>query len=225
MNVQVYWATVIPILSHTYPWFMPCLQDVVLTVPPYPFVLEDPSTVPFEEFRVVCPQLFFTCHLRPTDGWLPKASSTYGEDDIQVALVFYSTFEQQDLPGSGRMDKRDVQDYYEPTPTPTLYVGQVSNALSRVQLMPLFLLGNATPTIPYELRKYQRNRFPYGRTDTAQESCRRGCNVYELNAWLWHFGRGKPRVGGLSVADIEDRRIAGARRGHATRTKRKHKAP
>jgi hypothetical protein len=38
---------------------------------------------------------------------------TYGEDDIQAALVFYSTFEQLDLPGSGPMDKLDVQKYYE----------------------------------------------------------------------------------------------------------------
>jgi len=174
------------------------------------------------------PQLFFTCHLRPTDGRLPKARRTYGKDDIQVALVFYSTFEQLDLPGSGSMGKHDVQKYYEPTPTPTLYVGQVCNVLGRVPSMPLFLLGNATPTIPYELRKYQRNLFSYCSTDTAQESGRRGSNVYELSAWLWQFGRGKPSVGGLSVADTEDRRIAVmqdvARRGHATRTKRKHKA-
>jgi hypothetical protein len=46
---------------------------------------------------------------------------------------------------------------YEPTPTRTLYVGQVSNVLGRVPLMPLFLLGNTTPTIPYELRKNQCN--------------------------------------------------------------------
>jgi hypothetical protein len=129
---------------------------------------------------------------------------------------------------SGPMDKWDVQKYHKPTPATTfyvtIYVGQVFNVLGRVQLMPLFLLGNATPTIPYELRKHQRNLFPYGCTDTAQESGRRGSNVYELNAWLWQFGRGKPRVGGLSVADTEDRQIAvlqdGARRGHAMRTKR-----
>jgi hypothetical protein len=85
--------------------------------------------------------------------------------------------------------------------------------------MPLFLLmiGNTTLAISYELRKYQRtsSRFPYSCTDsdTAQESGRslRGSNVYELNAWLRQFGRGKPRVGGpisVSVADTEDRRIA-----------------
>ena len=28
----------------------------------------------------------------------------------------------------------------------------------------------------------------------------------EVNLWLWQFGRGKPRLGGLSVADTEDRR-------------------
>ncbi len=126
------------------------------------------------------------------------------------------------------MDKSDIQEYYKPTQTPKLCVGQVSYVLGRVQLMPLFLLGNTTPTIPYELRKYQRNQFPYCSTDTARESGSRGSNVYELNAWLWHFGRCKPSVGGLSFADTEDRQIAvlqdGARRGHATRTNRKHKA-
>ena len=48
--------------------------------------------------------------------------------------------------------------------------------------------------------------------------------MYELNACLWQFGRGKPRVGGLSVADTEDRQIAvlqdGARRGHAADQKK-----
>jgi hypothetical protein len=72
---------------------------------------------------VVCPQLFFTCHLRPTDRLLPKARHTYGEDNIQVALVFYNTFEQLDLPGSGPMDWLDVQKYYKPTPAPILHVG------------------------------------------------------------------------------------------------------
>jgi hypothetical protein len=114
----------------------------------------------------------------------------------------------------------------------TVYVDQVSNVLGRVLLMPLFLLSNATPTIPCELQKYQHNQFSYCSTDTNQESGRRGSNVSELNSWLWQFGRGKLSVGGLpvtqSVADTEDRQFAvlqdGARRGHAMRTKRKHKA-
>ena len=30
--------------------------------------------------------------------------------------------------------------------------------------------------------------------------------MYEVNLWLLQFGRGKPRLGGHSVADTEDRR-------------------
>ena len=91
-----YYAWFIQCLFHTYPLLILCLQDTVLTVPQYPFVLEDPSNLP-------------------------------GEDN----------------------------------------------------------------------------------TDTAQESGRRGSNVYEVNQWLWEFGRGKPRLGGLSVTESAGgRRIA-----------------
>jgi hypothetical protein len=88
-----------------------------------------------------------TCHLRLTDGLLPKARRIYGENDIQVALVFYSTFEQLDLPCSGPSRTswmfRSIR-----SPTLTRYVGQVSNVLGRVPLMPLFLLCNATERAP-----------------------------------------------------------------------------
>ena len=30
-------------------------------------------------------------------------------------------------------------------------------------------------------------------------SCGYGCNVYEVNTWLWNFGRGNPCLGGLTV--------------------------
>jgi hypothetical protein len=63
------------ILIPSYPSY-PCLQDTVLTVPPYPFVLEDPSEVPLKERWVASPKLFFTCHLRPTDGRQPRARHT-----------------------------------------------------------------------------------------------------------------------------------------------------
>ena len=29
--------------------------------------------------------------------------------------------------------------------------------------------------------------------------------MYEINHWLWQFRRGKPRLGGLSVAETEER--------------------
>ena len=109
-----------------------------------------------------------------------------------------------------------------------LQTAQASVVLGRVPLMPLFLHDNSTPTILHQLRKHQHSKFPYGSADTSDKSGRKGSNVYEVNQWLWQFGRGKPRLGGLSVVDTEGRRIAvmqgGAKRGHATRTKRKLKA-
>ena len=80
---------------------------------------------------MVKPQLFFSCHLRarlqPRGARLPRRSNyTYGPDDIQVQLVFYSTFEPKAM---------GVQRLYEPSPTPILYVGLVADVLGRVPLM------------------------------------------------------------------------------------------
>ena len=47
-----------------------------------------------------------------------------------------------------------------------------------------------------------------GCCETAAADGRRGSNVYEVNQWLWQFGRGKPRLGGLSVEDTDDRKEA-----------------
>ncbi len=49
-----------------------------------------------------------------------------------------------------------------------------------------------------------------GSCDTAAADGRRGSNVYEVNPRLWQFasGRGKPRLGGLSVEKTDDRKEA-----------------
>jgi hypothetical protein len=85
-------------------------------------------------------------HLPPeTHGRMVAQSPSHlwrGRYPSRAGPVFYSTFEQLDLPGcSGPRERRDVQKHFEPTPTPTLYVGRVSNVLGRVPLMPLFLKG------------------------------------------------------------------------------------
>ena len=134
----------------------------MLTIPPYPYVVtESSSDVPLDQGWVVRPQLFFSCHLRPRGARLPRrANYTYGPDDIQVQLVFYSTFEPKAM---------GVQRLYEPSPTPILYVGLVADVLGRVPLMPLFLLGNSTPTIPHQLSQHRGARFPHGLADAADE--------------------------------------------------------
>ena len=75
-------------------------------------------------------------------------------------------------------------------------------------LMQLFLAGNSTPTIPHMFNKRRDSGFPMGCADAAAVDGRRGSNVYEVNLWLWQFGRGKPRRGGLSVEDTEHRKQA-----------------
>ena len=167
--------------------------------------LEEPSDVPLDECWVVSPQLFFSCHLRPMGRRQPKWPITYDTDDIQVQLVFFSTFEPVVLPGGCPMEAVGVQKLYEPSPTPILYVGPAANVPGHV---PFSLLGNSTPTIPYQLRQHLRVAFPYGLADAADASGKKGSNIYEVNTWLWEFGLGKPRLGCLSVPATEMLRIS-----------------
>ena len=87
--------------------------------------------------------------------------------------------------------------------------------LGRVPLFPCFLQGNATPTTPHKLRHLKASAFQYVIADATAVDGRRGSNVYEVNPWLWQFGLGRPRLGGLSVSETEDRSeavvLAGAR--------------
>ena len=119
---------------------------------------------------------------------------------------------------------RPTTKLYEPSPTPILYVASCDLMLGRVPLFPCFLQGNATPTIPHKLRHLKGSTFQYGTADAAAADGRRGSNVYEVNPWLWQFGRGRPRLGGLTVSETEERRDAvnraGSKRGHETRLRR-----
>ena len=64
-------------------------------------------------------------------------------------------------------------------------------------------IGNATSTIPHKYSGRQLDAFECGCADGAGPTTRRGSHVYEINTWLWNFGRPQPRVGGLSVAKTE----------------------
>ena len=144
--------------------------------------------------------------------------------------MFFSTFEelQSRLPATGPMDHASDDDattkLYEQSPTPIQYVAPCDLMLGRVPLFPLFLKGNSTPTIPHKLRHLKGSAFQFGNADAAAADGRRGSNVYEVNPWLWQFGRGRPRIGGLSVSETEERRDAvnraGSKRSYETRRRR-----
>ena len=196
-------------------------------VPPFPYCIEeDRHDVPLEDCWYARPQLFFTCVLRPKNGRLPK-NRTYktGPDDIECTLVFFSTFEELELPIKGPMEDSGVVKLYEPSPTPCLYVAPVENMVGRVPLIRLFLAGNSTPTIPHMFSKHRDAGFPFGCADAAAVDGRRGSNVYEVNPWLWQFGCGMPRRRGLSIQKTAEKKDAAsdAQRKRAAESKRVRK--
>ena len=89
--------------------------------------------------------------------------------------------------------------------------------------MPLFLAGNSTPTISHLYSKRKDSGFQLGCTDAAAADGRRGS---EVNRWLWQFGRGKPRLGDLSVEETAERKQAHRNESHkrAVETRRRRKA-
>ena len=145
-----------------------------------------------------------------------------GPYDIETHLVFFRTFGELKLLATGPIDHATSK-LFEQSPTPILYVGPCDLMLGRVPLFPLFLKGNAAPTIPYKLRHLKSSA-------SAAAEGRRGSNVYEVNLWLWQTGRqwqfgcGRPHIGGLSVSETKERRDvgvrAGAKRSHETRCRR-----
>ena len=123
------------------------------------------------------------------------------------------------------MEESGVVKFYEPSPTPCLYVAHAENLVGRIPLMPCFLDGNTTPTIPHKYSKNKSSCFPAGCADAAAEDGRRGSNVYEVNPWLWQFGRGKHRLGGLTIEETAERQDVAHKaldkRGKETREGRK----
>ena len=70
--------------------------------------------------------------------------------------------------------------------------------------------------------RVQQSCFPAGCADSGADDGRRGSNVYEVNTWLWQFGRGKPRLGGLTIEETSDRQDA-ARKASDKRRKEARK--
>jgi hypothetical protein len=131
-----------------------------------------------------------------------------GPDDRIYTLVFFSTFEELKLPIKGPMEDAGVIKLYKPRPTPCLNMADVQNIVGRVPLIQLFLAGNSTPTIPHMFSKRKDSGVLYGCADTAATDGLRGSNVYEVNPYLWQFGRGKPRLGGLTIEETSERKDA-----------------
>ncbi len=90
-------------------------------------------------------------------------------DDLLCELLFFNTFEELKLLIKGPMEDAEVIKLYKPSPTPCLYVAPAENMVGRVPLMPLFLAGNTTPTIPHLYSKRKDSGFSIGGQQARQQ--------------------------------------------------------
>ena len=178
------------------------LQDCVCLVAPYPFRDE-----PLDEFNVTRdfditgagevwyarPQLFFKCTLCPT-GAMENTQRHKG-----FSLIFFNTFEPISLTPDSCMQQKGVPMLYERSRTvlPSLYVCPVENVLGRVPLIPCYLNGNTSNTIPYRYR----GAIPAEAAADSRPDSGTGSRLFEINIWTWRYGRTFPRE--ITVADAE----------------------
>jgi hypothetical protein len=172
------------------------------------------------------PQLFFNCTLCQTGLKATMHSGSHKE----VSLVYFSTFEPIDLTPDSIMQRAGVPMLYDSASNPRLpclYICPLANVLGRAPLIPCFIGGNSHPSIPYRFKDDQRiGHASHASADTQRDRAHRGngSRLYEVNNWMWRYGRG-PRM--VSIAEAE--RIRAERlsesRTRATETRRRRSVP
>ncbi len=81
---------------------------------------------------------------------------------------------------------------------PCLYICPVANVLGRAPLILCFIGGNSHPTIQYHFK--DDLCIGHGSADTQRDRVN-GSRLYEVNIWIWRYGRGLPRM--VSIAEAE----------------------
>ena len=161
-------------------------------------------------------QLLFRCTLCPTGALQDRKA--YKE----VSLVFFITFEPVELTPDSVMQRQGVPMLFDSascSALPSLYICPVKNILGRVPMIPCFVGGNSHPTIPHSFRRHQ---LAGGAADTRPDSGN-GSRLYEVNLWMWRYGRGHERkVSVLKAMEERAKRIREARvSGGETRKRRR----
>ena len=203
------------------------MQDCVCLKAPYPF-----NVKPTEDFDVsedfditgegdlwyAQPELFFSCSLCRTGHQENVSTHT------KVALVFFSTFEPITLsPDHIMQADKQVPMLYKRSDKelPTLYICPVENVLGRVPLIPCYMKGNTHPTIPYCLRRMDLG----GAAADSREDSGTGSRLFEVNMWMWKYGRSLPRQETVQEAEETRRsRLLESRKKGAATAKRRREA-
>jgi hypothetical protein len=84
---------------------------------------------------------------------------------------------------------------------PCLYICPVANVLVPPPLIPCFIYGNSHPTIPYRFKDDRRIGHFSADTQRDRDNGSRLYGVYEVNIWMWRYGRGRPRM--VSIVEAE----------------------
>jgi hypothetical protein len=128
---------------------------------------------------------------------------------IEVSLAFFSTFEPVNLTPDSVMQREGVPMFYDSASSsalPCLYICPVKNVLGRVPMIPCFVADNTQPTIPHGFARSGRatQTLGAGAANTRSDSGN-GSRLYELNLWMWRYGRGQPLK--VSVAKAMEARV------------------
>ena len=204
-----------------------CAQDCVVLLAPYP---NNPN--PVESFNIKTdfdlkgdglvwyarPQLFFNCTLCPTGA----KESMYSASHKEVSLVYFSTFEPIALTPDSIMQQAGVPMLYDSASNlhlPCLYICPVANVLGRAPLIPCFIGGNSHPTIPHSFKDHPR--LGSASADTQRDRGN-GSRLYEVNIWMWRYGRGHPRMVSIAEAERIRRERISESRIKAGETRKRH---
>ncbi len=79
------------------------------------------------------------------------------------------------------------------------------------------------PTIPY---KFKNSRILGSASANTQPDRWNGSRLYEVNLWLWHYGRGQPRTMFIDEAEAarQDRISEARRRAEETKKRSREEA-
>ncbi len=76
----------------------------------------------------------------------------------------------------------------------------MENVLGRVPLLPCYMIGNKQNTIPHALQYH----VPNGAAADSKPNRGTGSSLFEVNIWMWRYGRAFPRK--ISVKNAEEMR-------------------
>ncbi len=100
---------------------------------------------------------------------------------------------------------------------PTLYVCPVENVLGSVPLIPCYMMGNKHNTIMHALW----HEVPDGAAADSREDNGTGSRLFEVNIWIWHYGRFPRKVSVKDADEMRRARVAESRRKEAETLKRR----